>query len=171
MLKPSSENTEPTDRLFSGFTTATDGKEHRYDYIMGNPPFVGKKEQSKTQKKEIVSLFPKTVKGVGNLDYVSGWYAKAIALINDRRTKCAFVSTNSITQGEQVSTLWEALSEWGLSIDFAWRTFRWDSESTEKAHVHCVIIGFSHKNSVQKQKYIFDEGVIEKRRRKLTATL
>ena len=157
-LKPSSENTELTDRLFSGFTTATDGKEHRYDYIMGNPPFVGKKEQSKTQKKEIASLFPKTVKGVGNLDYVSGWYAKAIALINNTQTKCAFVSTNSITQGEQVSTLYEALSEWGFSIDFAWRTFRWDSESTEKAHVHCVIIGFSHKNSVQKQKYIFDEG-------------
>lgn len=157
-LKLSRENSQPTDGLFSGFTTETDGTVHHYDYIMGNPPFVGKKEQSKMQKEELVSLFPKTLKGVGNLDYVSGWYAKAIALIKDTQTKCAFVSTNSITQGEQVPTLWKYLSEQGLSIDFAWRTFRWDSESTEKAHVHCVIIGFSHKNSIQKQKYIFDEG-------------
>ena len=131
--------------------------ENHYDYIMGNPPFVGKKEQLKTQKAELVSLFPKTVKGVGNLDYVSGWYVKAIDLVKGTQTKCAFVSTNSITQGEQVPTLWKYLSKHGLSIDFAWRTFRWDSESTEKAHVHCVIIGFSHKNSVQKQKFILDE--------------
>ena len=129
-----------------------------YDYIMGNPPFVGKKEQSKNQKDELVSLFPKTVKGVGNLDYVTGWYAKAIELIKNTNTKCAFVSTNSITQGEQVPTLWKYLSEQGLEIDYAWRTFRWDSESTEKAHVHCVVIGFCHNSSTRKtEKIIFDE--------------
>ncbi len=116
---------------------------NHYDYIMGNPPFVGKKEQSKTQKEELVFLFPKTVRGTGNLDYVAGWYVKATELMKGTQTKCAFVSTNSITQGEQVPILWKYLSRQGLSIDFAWRTFRWDSESTEKAHVHCVIIGFS----------------------------
>ena len=91
----------------------------------------------------MTSLFPKTVKGVGNLDYVSGWYVKALDLIKNTNAKCCFVSTNSITQGEQVPILWKYLVENGLSIDFAYRTFRWDSESTEKAHVHCVIIGFS----------------------------
>ena len=112
-------------------------------YIIGNPPFLGKKEQKKEQKDELTSLFPKTVKGVGNLDYVSGWYVKALDLIKNTNAKCCFVSTNSITQGEQVPILWKYLVENGLSIDFAYRTFRWDSESTEKAHVHCVIIGFS----------------------------
>ena len=134
---------------------------NHYDYIMGNPPFVGKKEQSKTQKDDIVSLFTKTVKGVGNLDYVTGWYAKAIELIRGKKTKCAFVSTNSITQGEQVPTLWRYLSKQGLSINFAWRTFRWDSESTQKAHVHCVIIGFSHKDSPMEKIRVFDESGIE----------
>lgn len=112
-------------------------------FIIGNPPFLGKKEQKKEQKDELTSLFPKTVKGVGNLDYVSGWYVKALDLIKNTNAKCCFVSTNSITQGEQVPILWKYLVENGLSIDFAYRTFRWDSESTEKAHVHCVIIGFS----------------------------
>ncbi|MBQ0051565.1 MAG: class I SAM-dependent DNA methyltransferase [Treponema sp.] len=112
-------------------------------YIIGNPPFLGKKEQTKVQKDELTSLFPKNVKGVGNLDYVSGWYVKALNLIKNTNVKCCFVSTNSITQGEQVPILWKYLIENGLSIDFAYRTFRWDSESTEKAHVHCVIIGFS----------------------------
>ena len=134
---------------------------NHYDYIMGNPPFVGKKEQSKTQKNDIVSLFTKTVKGVGNLDYVTGWYAKAIELIRGKKTKCAFVSTNSITQGEQVPTLWRYLSKQGLSINFAWRTFRWDSESTQKAQVHCVIVGFSHKDSPMEKIRVFDESGIE----------
>lgn len=157
-LKPLEENVMPKDGLFSGFTTETDGTKHEYNFIMGNPPFVGKKEQSKNQKEELVALFPKSVKGVGNLDYVTGWYAKAIELIKNTNTKCAFVSTNSITQGEQVPTLWKYLSEQGLEIDYSWRTFRWDSESTEKAHVHCVIIGFSHNSSSHKKaKIVFDE--------------
>ncbi len=129
----------------------------RTDYIIGNPPFVGKKEQ-KGKKSEIVELFPKAVKRVGNLDYVAGWYARAIEIIRETETKCAFVSTNSIVQGEQVSILWKYLLECGIRIDFAWRTFRWDSESFEKAHVHCVIIGFSQKNSKLIHKpQIFDE--------------
>ena len=80
---------------------------------------------------------------VGNLDYVCGWYKKASDLIKGTATRCAFVSTNSITQGEQVATLWKNLH---AEIDFAWRTFRWDNESFEKAHVHCVIIGFHAKD-------------------------
>lgn len=128
------------------------------NYIMGNPPFIGKKEQSKEQKAELVALFQKDTKGIGNLDYVSGWYLKAIQLIKDTDIKCAFVSTNSITQGEQVPVLWRYLVGLDLSINFAWRTFQWDSESNAMAHVHCVIIGFSHKNSALEQKFIIDEG-------------
>lgn len=112
-------------------------------YIMGNPPFVGKKEQTRSQKEEVISTFGPNAKGVGNLDYVSCWYVKALKLIRGTKIKCAFVSTNSITQGEQVAPLWSYLLEQQISIDFAYRTFRWDSEANEKAHVHCVIIGFS----------------------------
>jgi hypothetical protein len=115
------------------------------DYIMGNPPFVGKKEQSKEQKQELTDLFDKNEKkGVGNLDYVSGWYIKTAMFIQDTSIHAAFVSTNSITQGEQVSLLWGILIEkYGIRINFAHRTFKWESEANEKAAVHCVIIGFS----------------------------
>lgn len=115
------------------------------NYIMGNPPFVGKKEQTKTQKAELVALFDKQAKGVGNLDYVTGWYIKAAHIMQNTLIQAAFVSTNSITQGEQVPTLWRQLYAIGVHIEFAHRTFRWDSEATQKAHVHCVIIGFSAK--------------------------
>ena len=116
------------------------------DYIIGNPPFVGKKEQSKAQKEEVFDIFGKRWKGIGNIDYVACWYKKAIELMqmSNKNIHAAFVSTNSITQGEQVATLWQPLQEqYGLQIDFAYRTFRWDSEADIKAHVHCVIIGFS----------------------------
>ncbi len=116
-----------------------------YDYIMGNPPFVGKKEQTKEQKDDLISLFDKEAKGIGNLDYVSGWYKKAIETIKESQTRVAFVSTNSITQGEQVPILWKELYNEGLKINFAHRSFRWDSEATQKAHVHCVVIGFSYQ--------------------------
>lgn len=155
-------STMTTNGLFSGFANDTDGTKHEYDYIIGNPPFVGKKEQDKEQKKELISLFPKTLKGVGNLDYVTGWYAKSVELIKNSKTKCAFVSTNSITQGEQAPVLWKYLYEKKLTINFAYRTFIWDSESTEKAHVHCVIIGFSHKDSEYRTKFIFDENGIKR---------
>ncbi|MBQ3826390.1 MAG: DUF559 domain-containing protein, partial [Spirochaetaceae bacterium] len=135
--------------LFSGFTTKVDGTAHRYDYIMGNPPFVGYSLQSDAQKKDILSIYVdekgKPYKTAGKIDYVSGWYFKAAQLIRGTGAKCAFVSTNSITQGEQVAAVWKPIFErFGIGFDFAYRTFRWDSESTEKAHVHCVIIGFSH---------------------------
>ena len=115
-----------------------------FDYIMGNPPFVGYSLQSKEQKQDLVDLFGKKWKNVGKLDYVSGWYLKAAKLMRNSNIHTALVSTNSITQGEQVANLWRPLfEEYGMQIDFAYRTFRWDSESTLKAHVHCVIIGFS----------------------------
>ena len=138
-----------------------------YDYIMGNPPFVGYSLQSKEQKEEtlatFVDYFGKPYKSAGKIDYVANWYFKAAQLIQDKPTKCAFVSTNSITQGEQVAGVWKPLFErFGIHIDFAYRTFRWDSESEQKAHVHCAIIGFSSDKS-EKSKRIFtaDEQTIE----------
>ncbi|MDE6424879.1 MAG: N-6 DNA methylase [Ruminococcus sp.] len=124
----------------------------KLSYIMGNPPFVGKKEQTKEQKQDVVDVFGKKVKGVGNLDYVSCWYKKAFDLMNGTTIRTALVSTNSITQGEQVPILWKELISLGICIDFAYRTFRWDSEATLKAHVHCVIIGFSTIYNNNKKK-------------------
>ena len=118
------------------------------NYIMGNPPFVGKKEQSKEQKNELITVW-ENVKGVGNLDYVTGWYKKAARFIQGSNIHVAFVSTNSITQGEQVPIFWRQMIGMGVHIDFAYRTFRWDSEANIKAHVHCVIIGFSVSPSMK----------------------
>ncbi|MCL2859356.1 MAG: N-6 DNA methylase [Oscillospiraceae bacterium] len=114
----------------------------KLNYIVGNPPFVGKKEQNKEQKLELLSVFDKNIKGIGNIDYVSGWYVKAVKYIQNTLIKVAFVSTNSITQGEQVPIIWEFLLEYNINIIFAYRTFKWNSEAKEKAAVHCVIIGF-----------------------------
>ena len=117
----------------------------KLNYIMGNPPFVGKKEQSKEQKEDVFNIFGKKWKGIGNIDYVACWYLKAVQLMQKNEDiRAAFVSTNSITQGEQVATLWQPLFEqYGIHFNFTYRTFRWDSEADIKAHVHCVIIGFS----------------------------
>lgn len=120
----------------------------RTDYIMGNPPFVGYSLQNKEQKEDVLSIYVdekgKPYKTAGKIDYVSGWYFKAAQLIQGTAIRAAFVSTNSITQGEQVAGVWKPLFEWfGVHIDFAHRTFRWDSEASIKAHVHCVIVGFS----------------------------
>ena len=114
----------------------------KLNYIMGNPPFVGKKEQSETQKKELMETYGKGVSGVGNMDYVTAWYVKAAELMQYTQIHTAFVSTNSITQGEQPPVLWRKLAQYNVNILFAHRTFIWDSEAKEKAHVHCVIIGF-----------------------------
>ncbi len=118
------------------------------NYIMGNPPFVGYSLQSKGQKDDILSLYVdekgKPYKTAGKIDYVSGWYWKASQLMQGTKIRTALVSTNSITQGEQVAGVWKPLYErFGIHIDFAHRTFRWDSEASIKAHVHCVIVGFS----------------------------
>ena len=122
-----------------------------YDYIMGNPPFVGYSLQSKEQKEDILRIFVdykgKPYKAAGKIDYVAGWYYKAAQLVHNTKTRAALVSTNSITQGEQVAAIWKPLKDlFDIHIDFAYRTFRWDSEASLKAHVHCVIIGFSNVN-------------------------
>lgn len=124
-------------------------------YIIGNPPFVGKKEQTRDQKADLMSLFGAQAKGVGNLDYVAGWYVKALNFIQNTEIRCAFVSTNSITQGEQVPILWRELLKLQIDVGFAYRTFRWDSEASLKAHVHCVIIGFSTGNAWSTGKRLF----------------
>lgn len=132
-----------------------------YDYIIGNPPFVGYSLQTKEQKDDILKLFVdqfgNTVKTAGKIDYVSGWYYKAAQLMRrSKDTRAAFVSTNSVTQGEQVSAIWRPLTEmFDVHIDFAYRTFRWDSEANSKAHVHCVIVGFSN---MKVPKVIYDDG-------------
>lgn len=127
-----------------------------FDYIMGNPPFVGARLMSESQKQDMIDVFGKKWKNIGNMDYVSGWYYKAAKIMRGNKIHTALVSTNSITQGEQVANLWKPLFEdYGVQIDFAYQTFRWDSESTLKAHVHCVIIGFSTCGS--KTKAIFTE--------------
>ncbi len=116
---------------------------HTSIYIMGNPPFVGTKYQSASQKEDILALCP----SLKPLDYVTGWYKKANDMMDiNPSIHTAFVSTNSITQGEQVAPLWKTLN---ARIDFAYHTFRWDSESSLKAHVHCVIIGFSSKYNTE----------------------
>lgn len=129
------------------------------NYIMGNPPFVGARLMSKTQKDDLLDVFGK-IKGLGNLDFVSGWYKKAADLTEGTSITSALVSTNSITQGEQPAILFKPLFERGVSIDFCHRTFRWDSEASLKAHVHCVIVGFSFIN--KNDRYIFDNGRITK---------
>lgn len=141
-LKPEDGNNLPQDGLFAGITTHVDGSEHHYDYIMGNPPFVGARLMSESQKSDVLSVWG-NVKNIGNVDYVSCWYKKAADLMKNTAIKSALVSTNSITQGEQVAIMWKPLMDSGIIINFAYRTFRWDSESTQKAHVHCVIVGFS----------------------------
>ncbi len=115
----------------------------KLNYIMGNPPFVGARLMTKEQKDDVVSVFGAKWKNAGNLDYVSCWYKKATDLMKGTNIRTALVSTNSVSQGESVAILWKPLFEDGVHIDFAHRTFRWDSEASIKAHVHCVIIGFS----------------------------
>ncbi len=127
-----------------------------FDYIMGNPPFSGARLMSESQKNDVLSVFG-NIKNVGNLDYVSCWYKKAANLMRGTNIHAALVSTNSITQGEQVAILWKVLAQMGVRIDFAYRTFRWDSEAEIKAHVHCVIVGFSCKEGL-KTKTIYLNG-------------
>lgn len=115
----------------------------KLNYIMGNPPFVGARLMSQQQKNDLLKVFGEGWKNAGNLDYVACWYKKAADLMKGTAIRTALVSTNSVSQGEQVANLWKPLFEEGVHIDFAHRTFRWDSEATLKAHVHCVIIGFS----------------------------
>ena len=126
----------------------------KLNYIMGNPPFVGYALQSSAQKADLDRLLPNIGK---NIDYVLAWYYQSAPLMRvNSNIRAAFVSTNSICQGEQVSVAWRPLLErYNVHIDFAYRTFRWDSEASLKAHVHCIIVGFSEGDDGHK-KIIFD---------------
>ena len=134
------------------------------NYIIGNPPFVGARLMSSAQKDDMLFVFGKDWKNIGNIDYVGAWYYKATQMMLQAGAtpvaaciRTALVSTNSITQGEQVANLWAPLMAEGVHIDFACRTFRWDSEASLKAHVHVVVVGFSCSPN-DKPKIIFDNG-------------
>lgn len=129
------------------------------NYIMGNPPFVGANSQTPSNRNDMKYIFGEKFNSVGLLDYVTAWYKKASMYIGFN-TYCAFVSTNSISQGEQPGILWEDLKKNGIYINFAYRTFQWDSEASLKAHVHCVIIGFSKNNNKDKVLYENDRSKI-----------
>ncbi len=134
----------------------------KLSYIMGNPPFVGYSLQSKAQKEDMLSIYVdekgKPYKTAGKIDYVAAWYFKAAQLMENTAIRTAFVSTNSITQGEQVAGVWKPLYDrFGIHIDFAHRTFRWDSEASLKAHVHCVIVGFSIAEN-KADRRLYDNG-------------
>ena len=137
----------------------------RLSYIMGNPPFVGYSYQSESQKKDIENVYVdengKSTSTAGKIDYVAAWYFKAAKLMEGSEVRTAFVSTNSITQGEQVSYVWtELYKQFDIHIDFAHRTFVWGSEAKLKAAVHCVIIGFSTSMSKGKCR-LYDNGAVE----------
>jgi hypothetical protein len=126
----------------------------RYDYIIGNPPFIGSKIMSQFQRNQIIKEFNNS-KGCGVLDYVSGWYLKAAKYIQDTKIKAAFVSTNSIVQGEQTSILWgQMINKYGVKIHFAHRTFKWSNEAKGNAAVYCVIVGFANFDT--KNKVLFE---------------
>lgn len=126
----------------------------RLNYVMGNPPFVGARWMNKDQKKDMEYVF-QGIKDFGNLDFVTAWYKKASDYILNTDICVSFVSTNTITQGEQPAIFWKPLFEMGIHINYAYRTFQWDSEANLKAHVHCVIVGFSYVQNNRK-KILFD---------------
>lgn len=132
------------------------------DYIIGNPPFIGHSIQNTEQKKEIRNIYSdeegKEYRLAGKIDYVAGWYFKAAKLISNTKIRVAFVSTNSITQGEQVTGVWKPIYErFNIQIDYAYKTFKWNNESTDKAQVHVVIIGFSHNSNNFTPKKIYSD--------------
>ncbi|MCY2989256.1 MAG: class I SAM-dependent DNA methyltransferase [Planctomycetota bacterium] len=130
-------------------------------YVLGNPPFVGKHLMSADQTSDMADVFA-DLTGAGLLDYVTGWYRKAAEYISGSRTRVAFVSTNSITQGEQVGILWnELFRKWQIKIHFAHRTFAWQSDARGKAHVHVVIIGFGAFDCANKRIYDYGTGGTE----------
>lgn len=127
----------------------------KLNYIMGNPPFIGARFMTKVQKEDLLCIFDGW-KNAGDLDYVTCWYKKASDFMKGSCICTALVSTNSVCQGSSVSNLWKPLFVAGIHIDFAYRTFRWDSEASNKAHVHCIIVGFS--SIVQKKSLKIYEG-------------
>lgn len=116
------------------------------DYVLGNPPFIGSSRLEDAQKEDRKAIFGKSA---GLLDYVACWHKKAAEYMDGHRVRCAFVSTNSICQGQQVEPLWKPLFDNGVHIDFAYKTFVWDSQASDKANVHVVIAGFSKSPDIQ----------------------
>ena len=116
------------------------------DYVLGNPPFIGSSRLEDAQKEDRKAIFGKSA---GLLDYVACWHKKAAEYMDGHRVRCAFVSTNSICQGQQVEPLWKPLFDNGVHIDFAYKTFVWDSQASDKANVHVVIVGFSKSPDMQ----------------------
>jgi len=132
-------------------------EEIKFDYILGNPPFLGHHMQSENQKKDLHHVL-KGIKAAGVMDYVTAWYYKASEYIQDTKTKVAFVSTNSIVQGEQVGILWSyLLSNFKIKIHFAHRTFKWSNEAKGNAAVYCVIIGFANYDTNNKRLFDYED--------------
>ncbi|MDR1779312.1 MAG: hypothetical protein LBR50_01100, partial [Tannerella sp.] len=129
----------------------------KFNYIFGNPPFLGARIMSKAQKADVERIFSDT-KNCGNLDYVTCWYRKAAEYIQNTRIECAFVSTNSICQGEHVPVLWQMLmNRFGIKINFAHQTFKWTNEARGKAAVHCIVVGFSRFDRKEKRLYTYKD--------------
>nr|WP_299066583.1 DNA methyltransferase [Accumulibacter sp.] len=126
------------------------------DYILGNPPFIGSKLMSADQREDLLAVAG-NLKGAGVLDFVSAWYLKAAQFIEGKATRCAFVSTNSICQGEQVGILWGEMLARGMRIFFAHRTFRWNNEARGVAAVHCVIVGFAQGEITPKRLFDYQD--------------
>ncbi len=129
----------------------------RCSYVLGNPPFLGKSYQSKEQKADLAAVMH-GIHGAGDLDFVCGWYVLAAQYLQGcTGTRAAFVSTNSITQGEQVAVLWGEMQRLGMHIHFAHRTFQWSNEASGNAAVHCVIVGFGHDDQAVKTIYEYED--------------
>lgn len=127
------------------------------NYIIGNPPFIGQAMQTRKQSDEVTALFP-GISNAGKLDYVAGWFRIAANYTKGTQARCAFVASNSICQGESVAALWKELFAEGCVIDFAYTTFVWDSEASDKAHVHVVIVGFSMNNHAPEKLLFGSDG-------------
>jgi hypothetical protein len=136
------------------------------NYMIGNPPFVGKNFRTKEQENSQGLVFKKTVKRWKSLDFVASWFYKSAQFIQNTNIDCGFVSTNSITMGEQVATLWTPILEMGISLHFAHRTFAWHNDAKGKAAVHCVIIGFGQQQ--RDKKYLFDYPTLKSEPNKLS---
>lgn len=148
-------------KIVHGDALETDWEEvvpkDKLSFIIGNPPFIGSKIMSQFQRNQIVKEF-NNITGCGVLDYVTGWYLKAAKYIQDTKIKVAFVSTNSIVQGEQTSILWgQMLNKYGIKIHFAHRTFRWSNEAKGNAAVYCVIVGFANIDSNNKRIFEYED--------------
>jgi len=132
-------------------------QEIKFDYIMGNPPFIGSRIMNGSQKEDLVKVFGNE-RNIGDLDYVTAWYIKAAKYVQNTKIKVAFVSTNSIVQGLQIGILWgQMLNKYHIKIHFAHRTFKWNNEAKGNAAVYCVIIGFAHFDTANKAIYEYED--------------